>query len=72
MRFSESFRELIEFEVELNAVPVSDDQGKEMIVAWKMFDGFDANKTFWTDANGLEMQERRFHKWEYQFHGDKK
>lgn len=72
MRFSESFRELIEFEVELNAVPVSDDQGKEIIVTWKMFDGFDANKTFWTDANGLEMQERRFQKWEYQFHGDKK
>ncbi len=24
-----------------------------------MYDDFEANKTFWTDSNGLEMQERR-------------
>jgi len=24
-----------------------------------MYDGFNGNKTFWTDSNGLEMQERR-------------
>ena len=27
-----------------------------------MYDGFQANKTFWTDSNGLEMQKRRFKK----------
>lgn len=26
---------------------------------WKMFDDFDINKQFWTDSNGLEMQERK-------------
>jgi len=24
-----------------------------------MYDGFDAKKTFWTDSNGLEMQQRK-------------
>ena len=27
-------------------------------VAWKMLDGFNANKTFYTDMNGLEMAKR--------------
>jgi hypothetical protein len=61
VRFSETFKDLIEFEVELNTVPVYNDrQGKDIIVTWKMYDGFQANKTFWTDANGLEMEERHF------------
>jgi len=29
-----------------------------------MYNGFDANKTFWTDSNGLEMQERHITKFE--------
>ena len=29
-----------------------------MTVNW-IFDNFTANETFWTDSNGLEMQERR-------------
>lgn len=66
VRFSETFQELIEFEVELAPVPVHDDlQGKDVIVTWKMFDGFNANKTFWTDSNGLEMQERHFKKFQH-------
>lgn len=66
VRFSETFQEIIEFEVELNPVPVHDDsQGKDVIVTWKMFDGFNANKTFWTDSNGLEMQERHFSKFQH-------
>jgi len=65
VRFSETFQEIIEFEVELNTVPVQDDQGKDVIVTWKMFDGFNANKTFWTDSNGLEMQERHFKKFQH-------
>ena len=44
----------------LNSVPVEiDKQGKDITVNWHMFDNFEANKTFWTDSNGLEMQERR-------------
>ena len=41
----------IEFEVELNAVPARLDlQGKDVTVNWRMYDGFEANKTFWTDS----------------------
>lgn len=58
VRFSPFFNELIEFDVELSAVPVNDKQGKDVTVNWKMYDGFNANKTFWTDANGLQMQKR--------------
>jgi hypothetical protein len=60
VRFSPLFNDLIEFDVELSSVPVkSDRQGKDVTVNWKMYDGFNANQTFWTDANGLEMQKRR-------------
>lgn len=59
VRFSPLFNGLIEFDVELSPVPVSNDkQGKDVTVNWKMYDGFNANKTFWTDSNGLEMQKR--------------
>ena len=52
--------ELIEFDVELNGVPIDlDHQGKDITINWRMYDGFDPNGTFWSDSNGLEMQERR-------------
>lgn len=59
IRFSENFDELIEFEVELVDIPLKENYGKDITVNWKFFDGFEANKTFWTDSNGLDMQERR-------------
>jgi hypothetical protein len=59
VRWSPFFDEFIEFEVSLSEVPIEDYQGKDVIVNWKMFDDFNANSTFWTDSNGLEMQERR-------------
>jgi len=59
VRFSELFEELVEFEVELSEIPIQDGFGKDVIVQWKLFDDFEMNKTFWTDSNGLEMQERR-------------
>ena len=40
-------------------VPLKQGFGKDVTVNWKFFDNFNANKTFWTDSNGLEMQERR-------------
>lgn len=55
IRFSENFDEIIEFEVELIDIPLKENYGKDVIVNWKFFDGFEANKTFWTDSNGLEM-----------------
>ena len=60
VRFSPLFNDMIEFDVELGQIPVDgDNQGKDLTVNWKMYDGFNGNKTFWTDSNGLEMQERR-------------
>lgn len=58
VRFSHTFQEMIEFEVELNGVPLDDKQGKDVTVNWRMYDGFNSNKTFYTDTNGLEMQQR--------------
>ena len=46
---------MIEFEVELNSIS-TEKYGRDVTVNWKMYDGFTANKTFWSDSNGLEMQ----------------
>lgn len=56
--FSEHFKGLIEFNVELNTIPIADDQGKDITVNWKMFNGFNPKGQFWTDSNALEMQPR--------------
>jgi hypothetical protein len=37
---------------------LDDNQGKDVTVNFKMYDGFDANQTFWTDSNGMAMQQR--------------
>jgi len=49
-------KELIEFDVELNGIPIEDGKGKDIIVNWKMYGGFNPSQTFWTDSNSLEMQ----------------
>jgi hypothetical protein len=50
---------LIEYEVELNAIPISSiNQGKDIIVNWRLFNGFDPKGKFWTDSNSLMMLER--------------
>lgn len=36
---------------------MSDNLGKDVVVNWN-FHEIEANKTFWTDSNCLEMQER--------------
>ena len=48
--------------MELSEIPIDDNIGKNVILQWKMFEDFDANKTFYTDSNGLEMQERVLNK----------
>ena len=47
----------LEWEVQLHGIPVSDYQGKEVVVNWDILD-FASNNTFYTDSNGLEMQKR--------------
>jgi len=58
VRNSAFFDDQIEVDVELGPVPDSDGRDKDVTVAFKMFDGFDPKGEYWTDANGLEMQER--------------
>ena len=55
VRWSLKFDEVLEFEVGISEIPIDDHIGKNVIVTWKVFDDFEANKTFWTDSNGLEM-----------------
>lgn len=59
VRNSPWFRGLIEFEVELEAIPIDDDKSKDVIVNWKFYNGFDPKGSFYTDSNALEMQSRQ-------------
>lgn len=52
------FEELVQFNVEINSIDVSDDTPKDITVNWKMYDGFDPKGEFYTDSNGLEMIKR--------------
>ena len=56
-RLASKFSDFIEFHVELNGISIEYYIGKDVCVYYKFYD-FDMNKTFWTDSNGLEMQER--------------
>ena len=56
---SAALGDFIEFSVELNSVPIDDQKQKDITVNWKMYNGFKANKTFYTDSNALEMQQRK-------------
>lgn len=51
--------ETIEFEVQMQGIPLSDDGkvGKEVIAKWSVAD-FENQSTFYTDSNGLAMQKR--------------
>lgn len=48
---------MIEFDVELNPIPVTDGRDKDVTVNFKMFNGFDPAQKFYADQNGLELQE---------------
>jgi len=61
VRFSpKHFTELIEFEVELNSIPVNktEGRGKNVVLNWKMYDDFDNKGKFFTDSNEAQMMER--------------
>lgn len=70
VRFSPNYlQELIEFEVELNAISIEPEErrGKDVIVRWKFYNGFDPKGKFWTDSNSLQMEERElYHKGTYE------
>lgn len=54
---SPHFNDVISFEFELNGISIDDGIGKDVMINWK-FDDFEDGQKYWTDANGLEMQER--------------
>lgn len=58
VRYSPIFEDIIEFNVETAPIPLKDNKGKDIIATWKVFDEFDPKGVFYTDSNGLEMQER--------------
>jgi len=40
----------------MTEIPIEvDNLGKDVVVNWRMYNGFTANKTFWTDSNSLFM-----------------
>ena len=55
MRHSPYFNDFLEFEVEVDSIPLDDNKGKDVTMNFKMYDGFNSNGTFWTDSNGLAM-----------------
>lgn len=59
VRNSPLFQGLVEFEVELEAIPIKDYKSKDVTVNWKFYDGFDPKGAFFTDSNALEMQSRQ-------------
>jgi len=52
-------KELIEFDVEINPIPIKDEIGKDVTVNFKLYNGFDIDGKFWTDSNGLGMNLRK-------------
>ena len=58
IKIRKSDSEIIEFDVELAPLPSQDQLSRDIIVSWKMYNGFTANKTFWSDSNSLEMLKR--------------
>jgi hypothetical protein len=61
VRFSpKHLSEIVQFQVELNGVQIDkENRGKDVVVRWKLFDGFNTNNTFYTDSNALGMVERK-------------
>lgn len=60
VRFSPKlFKGLIQFDVEIGTISICDGLSKDVTVNWKMYDNFDPKGVFWTDSNGLAMQQRK-------------
>jgi hypothetical protein len=47
--------EVIQFDIEMSPVPNNNEKPNDITMNWKLMSGFESNKTFFTDGNGLEM-----------------
>lgn len=50
--------DVLEFEVQMLEIPITDGKGKEVVVTFKAMD-FNNTEEFYTDSNALEMQYRK-------------
>lgn len=74
--------EFMQFEVTLNEIPYGhyngnhdkafyqkqndQDRGKDVVIDWEFLDGYDSDKTFYVDANGLDMHQKKlWHRKDY-------
>lgn len=55
VRMADVNPEIIEFDIEMAPIPNSNNKPNDITMNWKFFSGFDMNKTFYTDGNGLQM-----------------
>lgn len=53
VRMADVNPEIIEFDVEMAPVPNKNNKPNDITMNWKFLSGFDMNKTFYTDGNGL-------------------
>jgi hypothetical protein len=48
--------DFIKYSLELNSVPIDHiETGKDVLIDWQLFDGFNTGDTLYIDANSLEM-----------------
>jgi hypothetical protein len=62
VRFGPKLKDLVEFDVRLNSLPVDmkTGSGEDVMVSWKLLDGFSHDGIFYTDSNEGAMQERKY------------
>jgi hypothetical protein len=51
--------EIIEFDIEMAPIPNQDKKPNDITMNWKLLSGFETNKTFYTDGNGLQMSQKK-------------
>lgn len=59
VRMADVNPEIIEFDVEMAPVPNKNNKPNDITMNWKFLSGFDMNKTFYTDGNGLQMSQHK-------------
>jgi hypothetical protein len=55
VRMADVNPEIIEFDIEMAPIPNADNKPNDITMNWKLLSGFETNKTFYTDGNGLQM-----------------
>lgn len=59
VRMADVNPEIIEFDIELAPIPNIDNKPNDITMNWKLLSGFEINKTFYSDGNGLQMSKQK-------------